>query len=75
MATKQQTKVYTVTVSQYVVSTSIDLSLLFQNILIIRHTQNMFSITPPAAFSWPVLLSSDLIPKFAILLDILWNRI
>ena len=54
-----------------VVSTSIDLSLLFQNMLIMRHTQNMFSITPSAALSWPVLLSSNLIPMFAILLDIL----
>lgn len=61
----------TVSMKEYVASTSSDLSLLFQNMLIMRHSQNMFSFTPPAALSWPVLLSSNLIPMFAILLDIL----
>lgn len=55
---------------QYMVSTSTDLSLLLQNILIIRHTQNMFSITPPAISHGQYYLPQNLI-LFAILLDIL----
>lgn len=48
---------------------------LVQNILVIRHTQDMFSITPPAASPGQHYLSSNLISMVAILLNMLGNRI